>query len=102
MSVSNGALIVDVRVTPRASRSEVVGMQGGMLKVRLTSPPVNGAANEELVKLIAKTFGVPKRDVEIITGQTSKSKRLRISNVSQRSLEALINEKTDLVRHRIV
>jgi uncharacterized protein len=84
------SVVLEVRVVPRASRSEVVGMQGGVLKVRLTSPPVDGAANEELIKLMAKTLDVPKRDIEIITGLTSKTKRIRIWRVSERALAKVI------------
>ncbi len=72
-------LIVDIRVVPRASRSEVVGLIDGALKVRIASPPVDGAANAELTKLLAKHYKVPKSSVEIISGQHSKVKRVRIT-----------------------
>jgi uncharacterized protein len=75
--------ILIVRVVPRASRSEIVGFHDGALKVRLTSPPVDGAANDELVKLLAKKFGVPRGDVSIVAGETSKNKRIKINNLSQ-------------------
>lgn len=58
-------------------------MHDGALKIRIASPPVDGAANGELIKLLAKTFGVRKADVEITGGQTSKTKRIRIANLSQ-------------------
>jgi uncharacterized protein len=77
-------------VIPRASRSEIVGMHAGILKVRLTSPPVDGAANDELVKLLAKTFDISKQDIEIVTGQTSKSKRIRLWKVDQVALNKVI------------
>ncbi len=76
---TDGALIFTVRVVPRASESEIVGEFGGALKVRIASPPVDGAANIELVKLLAKTFGTAKSSVEIISGQTSKTKQIKIS-----------------------
>lgn len=78
----NGALVFNVRVVPRASKSEIVGELDGALKVRIASPPVDGAANAELVKLLSKTFGVAKSDVEITSGQTSKSKQIKIANLS--------------------
>ncbi len=53
-------MIFDVRVVPRASKSEIVGEHDGALKVRIASPPVDGAANEELIKVLSKKFGVPK------------------------------------------
>jgi uncharacterized protein len=78
----NGAIIFNVRVVPRASKSEIVGELGGALKVRIASPPVDGAANAELIKVLAKTFGVAKSEVEIISGQTSKSKQIKIANLT--------------------
>ncbi|MGD9588846.1 MAG: DUF167 domain-containing protein [Pyrinomonadaceae bacterium] len=76
-------IVFSVRVVPRASRSEIVGEQAeGAVKVRIASPPVEGAANAELVRLFAKTFGVAKSDVEILSGQASKAKRIRIAGVT--------------------
>lgn len=83
----DGAIIFSVCVVPRASRSEIVGEHYRALKVRLTSPPVDGAANAELIKLLAKKFGVSKSDVQIISGETSKTKRIKINNLSQSKFE---------------
>lgn len=60
----DGAITFAVRVVPRASRSQIAGEYDGALKIHLTSPPVDGAANAELTKLLAKTFGVSKSDIE--------------------------------------
>ena len=81
-SEKNGAVIFGVRVAARASKSEIVGAHDGALKIRIASPPVDGAANAELVKLLSKTFGVSKSEVEIVAGQTSKTKQLKISNLT--------------------
>jgi len=78
----NGAIVFNVRVVPRASKSEIVGEHDGALKVRITSPPVDGAANAELVKLLSKTFDVSKSEVEILAGQTSKTKQIKIANLT--------------------
>jgi uncharacterized protein (TIGR00251 family) len=75
---NDGALIFSVRVIPRSSRSEIIGEYNGALKVKLNSPPVDGAANAELIKLLAKEFKVPKAQVEIISGQASRSKQVKI------------------------
>lgn len=80
---SDNAIIFDIRVIPRSSRSEIVGEHDGALKVKLASPPVDGAANAELIKLFAKKFGVSKSDVEIVSGETSKNKRIKIINLSK-------------------
>ncbi|HEX3101182.1 MAG TPA: DUF167 domain-containing protein [Pyrinomonadaceae bacterium] len=90
ISEKDGAVSFDVRVVPRSSRSEIVGRHDDALKIRLTSPPVDGAANAELIKLLARSFGVAKCDVEIINGETSKNKRIKIKNLSKSKIEELI------------
>jgi uncharacterized protein (TIGR00251 family) len=78
----DGAITFEVRVAPRASRNRVVGVQDGALKVALTAPPVDGAANEALKKLLAKSLGVSKSSVEIIRGDRARIKMLRVCGVS--------------------
>ena len=82
LTEKSGAVIFNVRVVPRASKSEIVGELDGALKVRIASPPVDGAANAELVKLLSKAFGVSKSQIEIVGGQTSKSKQVKIANLT--------------------
>jgi uncharacterized protein (TIGR00251 family) len=82
----DNALIFTVRLVPRASTSEIVGEHDGALKVRIASPPVDGAANAELIKVLAKHFGISKSEVEIIGGQTSKMKQVKISGVDREIL----------------
>ena len=74
-------ITLEVRVAPRASRNRIVGAQDGALKVTLTAPPVDGAANEALKKLLAKAIGVSKSDVEIVRGDRSRIKVLRVRGV---------------------
>ncbi|MFW2390648.1 MAG: DUF167 domain-containing protein [Polyangiales bacterium] len=74
----DGAVTFEVRVAPRSSRNRVIGAQDGALKVALTAPPVDGAANESLRKLVAKTLGVSKSDVEIVRGERGRIKVLRV------------------------
>ncbi|MGH9942071.1 MAG: DUF167 domain-containing protein [Pyrinomonadaceae bacterium] len=69
-----GALAFEVRVVPRASKSEIVGEYDGALKVRVAAPPVDGAANAELVRTLAKALNVSPRAVEIVSGHASKTK----------------------------
>jgi uncharacterized protein len=90
LTEKDGAVVFDVRVVPRASKSEIVGEHDGALKVRIASPPVDGAANTELIRLLAKKFGVSKSDIEIVGGSTSKNKRIKIENLSQSKLEEVI------------
>jgi uncharacterized protein (TIGR00251 family) len=72
------ALILHVHVQPRASRDEIVGPHGDALKVRITAPPVEGAANAHLVAWLADLCDVPKSSVTVVGGQHGRSKRLRI------------------------
>ena len=77
----DGAVVFEVRVAPRASRSRVIGVQDGALKVALTAPPVDGAANDALRKLLAKTLSVSKSDVEIVRGDRARIKLLRVKGI---------------------
>ena len=86
----DGAIIFGVRVVPRASKIEIVGEHDGNLKVRISSPPVDGAANAELISLLAKTFRVAKSAVEIVSGQSSKTKQIRISGVTAEQLRNIV------------
>jgi len=87
LTEKDGGIVFDVRVVPRASKSEIVGAHDGALKVRIASPPVDGAANAELIKLFSKRFGVSKGDISIVAGETSKNKRIKIANLSQSMFE---------------
>ena len=90
ISEQEEAVIVNVRVIPRASKSEIVGMHDGALKIRISAPPVDGAANAEIIRFLAKSFGVSKSDVFILSGETSKNKRIKIENLSKSSFEEII------------
>ena len=72
---------IAVRVQPRASRSEIVGMLDDALKVRVKAPPVEGAANDELTKLLAKKLKVPRSSVEVVRGHTARSKTVRVTGI---------------------
>jgi uncharacterized protein (TIGR00251 family) len=89
----DGAITFTVRVVPRASRSGVVGEHDGALRVRISAPPVEGAANEELVRTLARALHVPSRAVEIMRGHSSKLKQVRVRGVERRALESLADSK---------
>lgn len=73
---------IEVLVKPRASRDSIEGWKEGTLLVRLTSPPVEGAANESLRKLLAKALKVPRGSVRIVTGERTRNKVVQIAGVS--------------------
>jgi len=70
-------------VIPRAGRSGFAGLRDGALLVRLAAAPVDGAANDELIALIAKALRIPKRDITIVSGERARSKRIRIAGIDR-------------------
>lgn len=82
---------VPVRVAPRASRDAVLGVHDGALKVALTAPPVEGAANESLVKLLAKSLGVSKGSVRLVSGEKSRDKVVVVVGVDEAAVRALVS-----------
>jgi uncharacterized protein len=82
LSQAKDGVIVTVRVVPRAGRSGLAGTREGALLVRLNAAPVEGAANAELIEVIADTIGVPKRSVSITAGEKSRRKTVHVSGVS--------------------
>ncbi|HEV7474411.1 MAG TPA: DUF167 domain-containing protein [Pyrinomonadaceae bacterium] len=92
-SEQNGWLTFKVRVVPRASRSEIVGEHDGALRVRIAAPPVDGAANEELVRLLARKLGVSRSAIEISSGLTGKLKLIRVTGVTPATLANLSSDK---------
>lgn len=88
-----GAVRFSVRVQPRASRSVVEGAHAGALKVRLAAPPVDGAANEVLVELLAEGLGVAKRAVTIVSGATARTKLVQVEGVEAARVRALAAER---------
>ena len=87
------ALTFSIRVVARASRTEIAGEHDGALRVKLAAPPVDGAANRALVRLLAKTFKLPQNAVEIVAGGTSKHKIIRVEGVDAAKLEQLAQSK---------
>ncbi len=82
----NKALILEVKVLPRASRNQIVGEQEGMLRVKLTAPPVDGEANQSLIEFLAHQLKVPKKNLHILRGDSSRQKLLEISGLDKEEL----------------
>jgi uncharacterized protein (TIGR00251 family) len=92
----HGASIrVDVHVQPRASRSEVVGMYGTALKVRVHAPPVDSAANDAVISLLSAELGVPRRAVRIVAGATSRAKTVDIEGTTEAAVRALATGRNE-------
>ena len=78
----DGAVTFEIRVQPRAARSEIVGQLGGALKVKVTAPPLDGRANDECIRLLADVLKLQRASIEIISGQTSRTKVIRVKGIS--------------------
>ena len=76
---ADGSITLELHCQPGAKRTEVVGVHGSALKIRLAAPPVEGRANEALVAFLATSFSVPKRNVALIRGETGRAKTVRIA-----------------------
>jgi hypothetical protein len=77
-----GGILVDVLVQPRASRTEIAGVHGDRLKVRIAAPPVDGLANEELCRFLASALDLPRRQVTVEVGESSRRKTVRAEGTS--------------------
>lgn len=76
------AITIDVLVQPRASRNEVLGAdEAGRIKVRVTAPPIEGAANKSLIELLARHFSVPERNITIVSGSRGRRKKVRVAGL---------------------
>src|SRR5262245_25670347 len=85
-------VVLSVRVIPRASRSAIDGSRAGALLVRLKAPPVDGAANAELIRVIAAALGVPARTVAIVSGEHARQKRVAVEGIDRARAEMLLTE----------
>lgn len=88
---SKKGLTFDIQVIPHASRAEIAGVQEGAFKVKVTAPPVEGAANEACIKLLARELGLKKSQMEISSGAKSRKKTVMIKDISKAELETKIN-----------
>lgn len=86
----DGGVEVTLHLQPRASRTEVVGVHGDAIKLRVAAPPVDGEANEELIRFLAKALGVTKTQVAIVSGTTGRKKRVRVEGVDPVQAERVL------------
>lgn len=81
--------VVTIKATPRAAKSGLAGVDAEWVRIRLQAPPVDGKANVALIGFLAKTFSVPKRSIEILSGDTSRLKRVKITGVTAEQINAV-------------
>ena len=87
VSDSDG-VVVPVYVKPRASRSQIMGLHGGSIKIALAAAPVDGEANVELIKFLTKATGYPRRSLELVSGMKGRRKRVRFCGADKQHLVA--------------
>ena len=90
LTVANGVLHVPVRVKPRASRTRVLGCKEGCLEVAVAAPPVEGLANRELLRELARRLKVPRSQLNLVSGKTGRHKRVAVQGVSAERCRALL------------
>lgn len=86
---ASGDVLLQLHVQPGARKTEIAGRHGDALKVRLAAPPVDGKANDCLIAFVAERLGVPKAGVELVSGSTSRRKRLRVRGTTVEAAQAL-------------
>ena len=91
LSETAAGVTLAIRVVPRAGRTGIGGTRGDALLVRLAAAPVDGAANDALVAFLASLFDRPKRDITIISGQTSRDKRVAIGGLTAARITAQLS-----------
>jgi uncharacterized protein (TIGR00251 family) len=80
-----------IKAVPRASKNEIQGLHDGALKIRLTTPPVDGKANQALIKFLSKQLAISKSQIELIQGETSRGKTLRISGITKQQILTILD-----------
>ena len=83
-------VVLNIRVIPRSSRCELAGIQGDALKLRITAPPVEGAANKECIRFLSNIFGVKRSQIQIVAGHRSKNKKVSILGICRKDIEDLV------------
>jgi uncharacterized protein (TIGR00251 family) len=96
LTITATAVRIAVRVQPRAARDRVIGSHGGVLKVQVAAPPVDGAANQAVVNLLAEWLGVPRRSVAVLRGHSARAKLIEVVSDDPQALAAAIAARVDI------
>jgi uncharacterized protein (TIGR00251 family) len=92
--VSDGVLL-DIKVIPRAGRTALAGTRDGAVLIRLAAAPVEGAANSALIAFLADILDIPKRNIAIVAGETSRQKRVKITGVTASAVQERLDRRSD-------
>lgn len=93
-TAKDGTVLLRVFIQPKASKTRVVGVYDGLLKIGVTSPPVEGKANREVVKFLAKLLKISKKDIVLKSGLQSRRKTLKVSSCSDNTIRRLLTSRT--------
>ena len=96
LTITATAVRIAVRVQPRAGRDRVVGAHGGALKVQVSAPPVEGAANQAVIIVLAEWLGVPRRSVAVLRGHSGRDKLIEIVSDDPQALAIAIADRVDI------
>lgn len=83
IEVTKGGVRLHLFIQPKSSKNEVVGPHNGLLKIKITAPPIDGRANEGLIEFLSDYFDIPKRDIVIVRGETGRTKTVELLGVSE-------------------
>ena len=83
-------IIIRLHIQPRGSKDEITGIHGDALKIRVTSPPVDGAANSHIIELISKKLHIARSRIELVQGDRSRHKTIRVSGIKLQEAETLL------------
>ncbi len=82
--------VIRIRLTPRSSRNQVLGLKDGVFRIKLTAPPVDGKANQALIAFLSKALHVPKGNVTLVSGDASRDKTIRIHGMTGEEVERVL------------
>jgi uncharacterized protein len=83
-------IVFKAAIQPKAAKNEIIGVRGDALKIKLTAPPVEGAANRMCVEFLTKSLKVRKSDVEIVRGKGSRTKQVLVRSMTRKKVESLL------------
>lgn len=84
-------MLIDIHAQPNGKKTEIQGVHGDRLKIRIHAPPVDGKANEEIISFFSLLVKIPKRNIQIVKGETSREKTVLVQGVSLEQIKQLIN-----------
>lgn len=91
IEITKGGVRLHLFIQPKSSKDEIVGPHNGEIKIKLTAPPVDGKANEALIKFLSKYFELPKKNFSLVRGETGRHKVVEVSGISEDDLRSRLN-----------